>query len=165
MVAKRGSGTRRKRGVGARIGVVVVAMALSVWSATPGLAQDAPITGVCSFPIAHDLTKDRTRAHEFIGTNAPFEFMATGQYFVKVTNLVSGESVTVNSSGAFFLLTDERTVLLRGQVVTLFLSQHGDIPKGVWLSSGSLRSTLDEDGHVLTTTGGVLRRDICAELA
>jgi len=72
--------------------------------------------------------------------------------------------VTLNANSAAFYLWDG-TAMFRGSTVAFFDSPRGDIPAGVWLVVGSVLTTFDDEGRVATATGGVLRRDICAELA
>jgi hypothetical protein len=148
-------------------GALVAAVVAAAWLAggATAQAQEEAIVGVCDFPITHEFTKVHGgTARDFEGTSAPFEFLVTGQYFLRVTNLDSGRSVELNSNAAGFYMKDG-TQVFRGQVVSLFTSDRGDIPKGVWVSSGSMRAVVDGEGRIVTVTGGVQRRDICAELA
>lgn len=129
-------------------------------------AQDDQILeGICSFPITHEFPKFHSaHAAPVPTTHAPFEGFDTGQVKVVVTNVLNGESVTLNASSAVFFLWDG-TAVFRDSTVTFFDSPRGDIPAGVWLVVGSVHATFDDEGRVATATGGVLRRDICAELA
>ncbi len=148
-----------------------VALALAVPSGVVSFggvasAQDEQILeGICSFPITHEFPKFHiAHAAPVPTTHAPFEGFDTGQVIVVVTNVLNDKSVTLNASSAVFYMHDG-TAVFRGSTVAFFDSPHGEIPAGVWLVVGSVHATFDEEGRVLSATGGVLRRDICAELA
>lgn len=132
----------------------------------PAAADETPVLeGICPFPITHEFPKFHSaHAAPVPTTHAPFEGFDTGQVKVVVTNVLNGRAVTLNSSSAVFYLWDG-TAYFRGSTVSFFDSPRGDIPAGVWLVVGNVHATFDDDGRVLTTSGGVLRRDICAELA
>ena len=152
--------------IGRRLGAAVCAVGLLVPFSGPAHAEEPLVLeGICDFPITHEFPKFHSaHAAPVPTTHAPFEGFDTGQVKVVVTNVLSGESVTLNASSAAFYLWDG-TAIFRGSTVAFFDSPRGEIPAGVWLVVGSWRTTFDEDGAVLTATGGVIRRDICAELA
>jgi hypothetical protein len=130
-------------------------------------AADEPqvLEGLCPFPVTHEFPKVHSaHAAPVPTTRAPFEGFDTGQVFVVVTNVLTGKSVTLNASSAVFYLQDG-TALVRGASVAFFDSPRGEIPAGVWLVVGSVHVTFDDQGRVVTASGGVLRRDICAELS
>lgn len=148
---------------------LIVALAVLAAAAVPATRATAqgsePLLGICDFPITHDFPQDRSKGHEVRAAASPYEFIVTGQTVVVVTNVENGKSVRVNSNAALFFADGGREMYARGQLVSFFSSPRGDIPKGVWLATGSMHATLDEHGRVVTVTGGVLKRDICAELA
>ena len=142
----------------------VMAFLAAVAPPVPALAALDPLVGICAFPITHEVLRVHTHEHPSPTSSSPFEGVDTGQVVVRVTNLSNGQSVDVQSNSATFFLRDG-TVMFRGQTVTFFNSRRGDVPAGVWVMDGDVRATLDAQGRVATVTGGVLRRDICAELA
>jgi hypothetical protein len=149
-----------------RVGALVSAVALTL-SMSGLAAADEPqvLEGFCSFPITHEFPKFHSaHAAPVPTTRAPFEGFDTGQVKVVVTNVLNGKAVTLNASSAVFYLWDG-TAYFRGSSVTFFDSPRGDIPAGVWLVVGDVHATFDDEGHTLTASGGVLRRNICAELA
>jgi len=152
--------------IAAGIALALAAPLGVVTFAGPANADDPQILeGICSFPITHEFPKFHSaHAAPVPTTHAPFEGFDTGQAKVVVTNVLNGKSVTLNSSSAIFFRWDG-TAVLRGSTVAFFDSPKGDVPAGVWLVVGSLHTTFDDEGRVATVTGGVLRRDICAELA
>lgn len=123
------------------------------------------LEGICPFPITHEFPKEHVaHAAPLPTTLAPIEGFDTGQSFAVITNELTGESVQVNTSATLFFMNDG-TAYFRGSTVAFFDSDRGDIPAGVWLIVGSVHVTLDAGDHVVTATGGVVKRDICAELA
>ena len=142
----------------------LTAVAATLVAGTPGAAAQEPLVGICAFPITHDFPKEHIRGHEPPSSSAPFEGFITGQSFVTVTNLENGKSATMSANSAVFFLRDG-TAMFRGQSVSFFDSPRGEVPAGVWVISGNVRVTFDAEGRVATAEGGVLRRDICAELA
>src|SRR5207237_3102245 len=86
---------------------------------------------------------------------------------VVVTNLENGKSVRVHSNApTFYSAGGGNSGYFRGQGTAFFNSARGEIPQGAWLTGGNWFLTFDiETGRVITASGGILRRDICAELA
>jgi hypothetical protein len=144
--------------------VAALAFLVVVALAAPARAAPEPLVGICAFPITHEFPKVHAREHPSPTSSSPFEGVDTGQVLVRITNLINGRSVDVHANSAAFFLRDG-TVMFRGQSVTFFDSRRGDVPAGVWVINGDVRATLDAQGRVATVTGGVIRRDICAELA
>jgi len=148
--------------------VGALACATTLALSTGGLAsaeETQVLEGICSFPITHEFPKYHSaHAAPVPTTHAPFDGFDTGQVKVVVTNVFNQKSVTLNANSAVFYLWDG-TAYFRGSSVTFFDSPRGDIPAGVWVVLGNVHTTFDDEGRVLTATGGVLRRDICAELA
>jgi hypothetical protein len=162
-----GAGEGRLAMAAHRTLVLVGALALTLSVSGPAAADDAPqvLEGICSFPITHEFPKFHSaHAAPVPTTHAPFEGFDTGQVKVVVTNVLNRKAVTLNASSAAFYLWDG-TAYFRGYSVTFFDSPRGDIPAGVWLVVGNVHTTFDDEGRVLTASGGVLRRNICAELA
>jgi hypothetical protein len=147
-------------------GGFALALALCVPTIGPANAEDPQILeGYCAFPITHEFPKFHSaHAGPLPTTHSPIDGFDTGQVIVVVTNVLNDKSVTLNASSAAFYLWDG-TAVFRGSTVAFFDSPRGDVPAGVWLVVGSLLTTFDDEGRVATVTGGVLRRDICAELA
>jgi hypothetical protein len=149
---------------------IVLALAVSVPTAAsiagPAGAEDPVILeGFCSFPITHEFPKFHiAHAAPLPTTHAPIEGFDTGQQFVVVTNVLNGKSVTLQSNSTLFFMHDG-TAWFRGSAVAFFDSPRGEIPAGVWLVVGNVHVTLGPGDRVVSATGGVLRRDICAELA
>lgn len=138
--------------------------AFGVVGTMPAHAEDHALLGICDFPISHEFPKlHGNRGHE-LPPSAPYEGFDTGQVGVVITNLDTGESVEAFANSAAFYV-DETTAFFRGQTIAFFDSPKGDVPAGVWVVNDNLRTTFDSDGRVATISGGVLRRDICAELA
>lgn len=149
-----------------RVGALVCAVVLVLSVGGPAVADEPQVLeGICSFPITHEFPKVHSaHAAPVPTTHAPFDGFDTGQAKVVVTNVLNRKAVTLNSSSAAFYMWDG-TAYFRGSTVAFFDSPRGDIPAGVWLVVGDVYTTFDDEGHVLTATGGVLRRNICAELA
>jgi hypothetical protein len=145
---------------------VLVALLCALTGGSGAHAQSQPLTGLCSFPITHDLPFVNVRTHEFFDKPTPFEVVEAGPVFVVVTNLDNGKSVTIRANAVtLYSQGGGTTAYYRGQGLTFFDSDRGEIPQGVWVTAGSWFLTFDSDFRVATATGGVLRRDICAELA
>ena len=137
---------------------------LGLVGTVPAHAQADALIGICDFPISHEFPKlHGNRGHE-LPPPAPYEGFDTGQVGVVITNLDTGESVEAFANSAAFGV-DEHSGFFRGQSIAFVDSPRGDVPKGVWVVNGDLRVTFDDAGRLATVSGGVLRRDICAELA
>ncbi len=145
------------------LALVGVASLLAVMPAGPAAADDEPLTGICAFPISHEFPSVHARGHELPG-QAPYDFVDTGQFKVIVTNLDTGESAQANANAAAFWV-DEHTLILRGQVVWFRELPVGHIPAGVSVVNGVTRVTLNDEGRAIAAEGGVVRRDICAEIS
>lgn len=149
-----------------RVGAPAAAVALVLPLGGPAAADDPVVLeGICAFPITHEFPKFHVaHAAPVPSTQPPFEGFDTGQVKVVVTNVLNGKSVTLTANSAVFYM-DDGTAWFRGSTVAFFDSDRGSIPQGVWLVVGNVHATFDDEGHVVSNTGGVLRRDICAELA
>lgn len=92
-----------------------------------------PVTveDVCNFPVLLDPIINQEYGKSFFDEEGTLERqIVTGRYVVEVTNLDSGESMTVNVSGpVFFTFTDDTlTVRLTGRSLLFFLP--GDLTSG-----------------------------------
>lgn len=148
--------------------LALVAVAFTVL-ASPAAAEEEPpvLTGICSFPIVHEFPKVHGLRDHGGATASPYQEFFTGQFMVRIVNVDTGESVTVNSNSAAFAL-DDGSWVFRGE--TLWFRDRtagpvGDIQPGVWVVNGPIRVVLDGDGRAVSAEGGVIRRDICAELS
>ena len=131
--------------------------------AVPAAGQDA-LLGICAFPISHEFPKVHVRGHA-LPPAAPYEGFDTGLVLVRVTNLDTGEFVEAHANSAFFGL-DDGSALLRGQTIWFLEEPVGDIPSGVWIVDGVTHVSFDETGDdVMDAQGGIVRRNICAELS
>jgi len=151
-----------------RLLAVTAAVTACAFGGAPGAAaQSEPIVGVCPFPITHDFPFVNAKTHEFFDKPTPFEVIETGAVTVVVTNLENGKSVRVHSNApTFYSAGGGSSGYFRGQGTVFFNSARGEIPQGAWLTAGNWFLTFDiETGRVITASGGILRRDICAELA
>jgi hypothetical protein len=156
-----------RRGAIRIVGLIGTAALAFVLAVAPGAsraaAQGEPLVGLCPFPISHEFPMVHAKSHG-LPPPAPYEGFDTGQVLVRVTNLDTGRYVEVTANAAAFGL-DDGTGIFRGQAVAFFDEQKGDVPAGVWVIDGVVRVTFDADFHVVTATGGVIRRDLCAELS
>jgi hypothetical protein len=124
-----------------------------------------PLTsGEC--PFAAEITVLSNKAAGLTFTSGAR--IITGQFFLRVTNLETGQSVDFNASGPGFTAVGATTVELSGSSL-LFLPA-GALGPGsagvVWLTRGPV--LLDFGGPYLTVTFTAAHasvRDICAELA
>lgn len=149
-----------------KLALILAAVALLAFpQATP--AQEEPITNVCDFPITVEATRDKGVFHELPGVaNAPFLASVTGQIFVLITNVETGDSIEVNVSGPAFFTEDE--TILTGASLFFFASPPlevtGDIPVGLILTAGPVVVTGDEDSVHTEFIGGRIRADLCDDL-
>jgi hypothetical protein len=153
----RAAAGRRAAGV---IGALILLLAL-----TPAARAQEPIFGICAFPITHEFPKAHASGREIPGAGSPWEFIETGQVFVRVTNILNGKSVLLNASSTVHYSDGGDIAYSRGPSVAFFSTPRGEIPAGVWAITGTWTLLLDDQGRVLSATGGVILRDICAELA
>ena len=157
---------RAKGGAMRRLIVVATAVLATLVVAAPAHAQQG-FGGICEFPITIEEERGGQRFHALPPEAAPFVGIISGQWFGRVTNVATGESVVVNASGPIFVADDH--LIARGQTLFSFSESEnvaGDIPAGVFLTSGPVFVALDDAGSVVSTRvlGGTTRRDICAEL-
>jgi hypothetical protein len=149
-----------------KLALILGAVAVLTFPQTT-LAQQEPITNVCDFPIIVETTRDKAAFHELPGVaNAPFLASASGQIFVLITNVETGDSIEVNVSGPAFFTED--ATILTGASLFFFssppLEVTGDIPVGLILTAGPVVVTGDEDSVHTEFIGGTIRADLCDDL-
>jgi hypothetical protein len=153
---------------------VLLVLATAAVSAVlvPAAAADKPVkepapfgeavTGqfCADFLVEVDVVAD----DEFSITFGSGRALIAGRFTLEVTNLESGESVTVNVSGPVFFDASGETAVLRGN--SLIFGEAGDFGPGslagVVVTSGTVTFVNDVPGYTLE---GTISRDLCAELA
>jgi hypothetical protein len=125
---------------------------------SPLFAEDFSSDQLCSFPVLIEVTANK----EFVTEFSDGRLLITGKFFVRVTNLDTGESLDLNASGPA-MFAPERA-FLRGRTLFLLFPTDPDGP-GLLLTSGSLQLIAAEDGSLagFNLTGRSL--DVCAALA
>jgi hypothetical protein len=121
------------------------------------------LLGICEFPIIHEFPKVHGLHGHGLPPAAPYEGVDTGQVVVRVINADTVESVVISSNGVIFG-ADDGTEWGRGQILWFLDHDTGHLQTGVWVVNGVTHVIRDDKGQVTTTEGGVVRRDICAEL-
>lgn len=159
------NGRRRNRRAAGRRAACVIGALISSLALTPAARAQEPLFGICAFPITHEFPKVHADGREIPGAGSPWEFIETGQVFVRVTNLVNEKSVLLNASSTVHYADGGNIAYSHGPSVAFFSVPHGEIPVGVWAISGTWTLLFDDQGRLLSSTGGVILRDICAELA
>jgi hypothetical protein len=130
----------------------------------PAEAQNPAMFGICDFPIIHEFPKVHGLHGHPLPPAAPYEGFDTGQVIVEVINADTGKSITISSNGVL-LGADDGTEWGRGQIVWFLDHDTGHISTGAWVVNGTTHVIRDDTGKVTTTEGGLVRRDLCAELA
>jgi hypothetical protein len=140
--------------------------ALAVAPAASG--QGTTLTGVCSFPILFETTAAHgDMVHVLPTDQAPFVVAVTGQSFVTLTNLDNGNSITVNASGPL-LQQPDGSLLFLGQTLFGLNRVVGDIPQGLYLTSGPALVTFNPAGTMLADVdllSGVISANLCDAIA
>jgi hypothetical protein len=130
-------------------------------------ASGQPITGICSFPISIETAAAHGDMVHFLPTDqAPFVVAVTGQSFQTLTNLDNGNSITVNASGPL-LQQPDGSLLFLGQTLFGFNRVIGDIPQGLYLTSGPALVTFNQAGMVadVDLLSGVISANLCDAIA
>ena len=151
-----------------RFGVLlslVFGLAASAVALAPGAGAATGETGICSFPIS----SDPTRVHGDRGhfpTSGPFTGgFFTGQFFVKVTNDLNGNSIEVNASGPGFNLDDGTFVLSGVSLLFLEADATGDVAgPGIFVTHGPVRLTFTDHLNA-EVVGGSVSGSLCPLLA
>jgi hypothetical protein len=145
--------------------LLVLGGALAV--APTASSQGTTLTGVCSFPILFETTAAHGDMVHFLPTDqAPFVLAVTGQSFTTVTNLDNGKSITVNASGPL-LQQPDGSLLFLGQTLFGLNRTVGDIPQGLFLTSGPALVTFDQSGRLadVQLLSGVISGNLCDAIA
>ena len=145
--------------------LIALGGALAVTPAASG--QGTTLTGVCSFPISVETAAAHgDMGHSLPTDRAPFVAAFTGQFFVTLTNLDNGNSITVNASGPLLQQADG-SLLFLGQTLFLFDRTIGDIPQGLFLTSGPALVTFDQTGTLtdVDLLSGVISGNLCDAIA
>jgi hypothetical protein len=147
---------------------IICALAVSAVVLAPGAGAATGVTGICAFPISIEQTLhgNPTDAAHF-PTSGPFtEGFFTGQFFVKVTNDLNGNSFEVNASGPGFNTEDGGFILSGVSILFLTSSATGDVVgPGIFLTHGPVLLTFP--GHLNTEllSGGTVSGNLCDSIA
>ena len=164
-----GGQPKRRETVVKRLAVLlslVFGLAASAVALAPGAGAVTGVTGICSFPISIEQTRAQGDRGHF-PTSGPFtQGFFTGQFFVKVTNDLNGNSTEVNASGPGFNLDDGTFVLSGVSILFLRANDTGDIAgPGIFVTHGPVRTTFT-GGHLNTeVVGGSVSGNLCPLLA
>ncbi len=145
---------------------LVIGLAVSAVALAPGAGAVTGLTGICSFPISIEQTRAQGDMGHF-PTSGPFtQGFFTGQFFVKITNDLNGNSIEVNASGPGFNLEDGSFLLSGTSIFFLFPVATGDIAgPGIFVSHGPVDATFT-GGHLNTEVlGGTVSGNLCPLLA
>jgi hypothetical protein len=125
---------------------------------SPLFGEDFSSDELCSFPVLIEVTANKEYVTEF----ADGRILITGKFFVRITNLDTGQSLDLNASGPATFSAE--SAFLRGR--SLFLLFPGD-PEGpgLLLTSGPLQLMAAEDGSLAGFTFKGHSLDVCAALA
>jgi hypothetical protein len=147
---------------------LVCGLAASAFVLTPAAGADTGITGICSFPISTDqvLHGNPTDASHF-PTSGPFtQGFFTGQFFVKITNDLNGNSIEINASGPGFNTVDGGFILSGVSLLFLPSSATGDIVgPGMFLTHGPVLATFTDHSNTELLSGGTVSGDLCGLIA
>lgn len=131
-------------------------------------ASGQPITGICSFPISIETAAGHGDMVHFLPSDqAPFVLAVTGQSFQTLTNLDNGHSITVNASGPLHQQPDG-SLLFLGRTLFGFNRVIGDIPQGLYLTSGPALVTFNQAGTMVANVdllSGVIGANLCDAIA
>ena len=143
----------------------VVSAAVAAVALAPGAGAATGVTGICSFPISIDATRVQGDRSHF-PTSGPFtEGFGTGQFFVKLTNDLNGNSIEVNASGPGFNLDDGTFVLSGVSLLFLRADATGDIAgPGIFVTHGPVRLTFTDHLNA-EVVGGAVSGNLCPLLA
>jgi hypothetical protein len=157
-----------------KLALLTVLLAAPLFASSTAAAQAEPLTGVCSFPITVELSKGTGgKFHPIPTEHAQFVATFTGLFFNRITNVETGKSLEVNTSGPFLIIGDD-SFIATGTILFFFGDPRfpvptGDIPTpGLFLVSGPVLVNLNEEGSVVSTEllGGHIRpNNLCDVLA
>jgi len=133
---------------------------------TPVPPPDDVISTGCGFKILVEYVDWNVVSTTFATSASPLVEIQSGVAKVRLTNLETGEAITLNISGPLVVqaFSDGSSVLAEEGPWL-----HVDVPPGlgvpaVFLTQGRVVFTFDAEGDVTTTSSGRLV-DLCAELA
>jgi hypothetical protein len=137
----------------------------------PGVNLDAnfPAGVACAgFPVSVHVEMDKTSSKLFFDKDGnPIRAQATGDLVLTVSNAATGESRTLNVSGATHITFEPDRIELTLTGHGLLILFPTDVPPGpsTTLTTGQMTFAVTPDGvfTLLSTVGNVT--DLCAELA
>jgi hypothetical protein len=114
------------------------------------------ISGSCTFDVQVDILRNK----EFITAFSSGKLIITGQFFVRVTNLDTGEYLDLNISGPAIndAATFPSTFNLSGTSLVWF-------PGTLFVSRGPITITTDASGNVTWTQTSASSLDLCKALS
>jgi hypothetical protein len=158
------------------LGILVCALLASTLFASSAFAQkpvkeplvmeplEFPAGEVCAFPARLETLATNISIKTFPDGRT----LITGRSTERVTNLASGESVDLKTSGSILITPlpngDERIVARGRTIIYLFARDVGG--PALFLATGRVDEVLDPEADVITSFRlSGQRRDLCAELA
>jgi hypothetical protein len=150
--------------LGAILTTLAYAVVVSTASATKPTreylpAADTVLNGYCAFPVSVEIVKNQ----EYALTRSDGTTIVTGRFVVRLTNLVSGVSKTVNASGPakFVSTADSFTIYGKGRgLIFLTAEELGTSNSVLLLVTGPAVIRFTSIGVSFTHTGGTTT-DLC----
>jgi hypothetical protein len=124
----------------------------------PLVIEDEDFNNLCPFPVRLEITANK----EYVKFFSDGRILVNGKLFVRITNLVSGESLDANVSGpAHITLLSERGA---GRGIFLLFPEDAGGP-GIILGTGRVDVVRGEDGFITNLDIRGTTFDVCAALA
>jgi hypothetical protein len=124
----------------------------------PLVIEDEDFNNLCPFPVRLEITANK----EYVKFFSDGRILVNGKLFVRITNLVSGESLDANVSGpAHITLLSERGA---GRGIFLLFPEDAGGP-GIILGTGRVDVVRGEDGFITDLDIRGTTFDVCAALA
>lgn len=145
---------------------LVFGLAASVVVLAPATSADSGVTGICSFPISIDVTRQQGDRGHFPAGGPYADGFFTGQVFVRITNDLNNHSIEVNASGPGFNLENGVFRLSGTSILFLFPGATGDIPgPGIFVTHGPVDTTLIGVHLNTVLRGGTVGGNLCSQIA
>ncbi|NUO60162.1 MAG: hypothetical protein HOV71_00465 [Hamadaea sp.] len=140
----------------------------SGWFPTPSEPAEVPGGALCAFPVRLEEPIDGVRGR-VVATEPELQEEYVGPLTVKVTNLDTGMSATVNASGHAHVVTyhadGSQTWDWSGPIVLGFRADRvNNHAAGLYLITGRYTAELAATGRTITSAQGT-EKDICAMIA
>jgi hypothetical protein len=124
----------------------------------PLVIEDEDFNNLCPFPVRLEITANK----EYVKFFSDGRILVNGKLFVRITNLVSGESLDANVSGpAHITLLSERGA---GRGIFFLFPEDAGGP-GIILGTGRVDVVRGEDGFITDLDIRGTTFDVCAALA